>query len=326
MNVLLVKHFVENMNELLPDVIAELKKIGSEHRHQLVHDLKPGFKHKLWTLGKPTVVISFRPIKCFKPDWAEIWQQEWLTKAQEYEWLEAFGIPVPKWKLVTKDRMPDLSDFDEFVVVKPASGAFGAMVRVCKKSRITWQPLEIKKNKTVSNAMIVQEFIYTGPWPSIYRVGTCFGEPYYTWRVTADRSREPFDESKIGSDFFAGKTIVSTSKGCTKDTNVPEEVLELARRTHRAFPTIPLLGTDMVRDYKTGKLYVLEVNASGGHFHLTSETFTNIKENFDIDLRKQFGGAKAVAQGIYRRLNENGKTQKTNCLQPQPAREEAASC
>jgi hypothetical protein len=306
MNVLLVKHWVENIKEHLPAVMKELKKIGPEHRYRLVHDLKPGWKHQLWALGKPTVVISFRPIKQFKPNWAEIWGQEWISKAEEYERLESIGIPVPKWVLVTKDQMPDLSDFSEFVVVKPNQGAFGAMVRVFKKTHVEWRPFEIKKNNTTSDTMIVQEFIYTGSWPSTYRVGTCFGEPYYTWHVTADRSREPFDEKQRGADFFTGKSIVSTSNGCTKDANVPDEVLDFAREVHRAFPTVPLLGIDIARDRHTGKLYALEVNASGGHFHLSGESFTRAKEEFDIDLQKQFGGVKAVAHGIYNRLKQSG--------------------
>jgi hypothetical protein len=309
MNVLLLKYWVEDMHELLPDVIKELKEIGPEHRYRLVHDVKPSLKHMLWSLGKSSAVISFRPIDKFKPNWAQVWQQEWITKAEEYKRMEAFGIPVPKWVLVTKDHMPDLSEFSDFVVVKPASGAFGAMVRVLKKIRVQWQSFEIKKNNTVSDQMIVQEFIHTGPWPSTYRVGTCFGEPYYTWRVTADKSREPFDETQTGKEFFTGKTIVSTSKGCVKDKEVPEEVLEFAKNVHRAFPNIPLLGIDIVRDYKTGKLYVIEVNASGGHFHLTTDLHRSTMDEFGFNLREQFGGVKAVARGIYNRLKSSNMGQ-----------------
>ncbi len=86
------------------------------------------------------------------------------------------------------------------------------------------------------------------------------------------------------------------------DTKVPEDVITLARQAHRAFPTIPLLATDIVQEWISGKLYVLEVNGIGWTFHLTSDYGRRIKEMFGIDLAAQFGGAAAVARGIYWRL------------------------
>lgn len=302
MNVLLVRQDVENQNELLPEVLRHLQQMGEEHRSRLVYDIAPTLKHFLWTLGLPTVVISFYRLRCFYPEWATLWTQPDLSKSEEYILLEQRGIPVPPWAVLRQDEVPDLSRFHDFVVVKPDRGAFGAMVRVMRKSRLRWQRIEIKNSGVMSDALMIQEYIHTGPWPTCYRVGTVFGEPIYAWRTISDHTREPFQEGLKDERFFAGKTIVAASRGCTMDTQVPEGVIELAKQAHDAFPTIPLLGTDIIRDYVTGKLYILEVNATGGTFHLTSEIYQRIKAETGIDLRHQFGGARAVARGIYNRL------------------------
>ena len=303
MNVLLVTRVDENQHEVLPEVAEELRRRGV--RCRLVHEVKPQPKHWLWTLGLPTAIVSFLPLRRFIPSWGTIWQQEWLGKIKECELLEQAGIPIPRWRAVYPGTEPDLSGFSDFVVVKPNRGAYGAYVRVMRREKVRFRPLSVR-GQAPSEALLAQEYIHTGPWPVSYRVATVFGEPIYAWRVLSDRSREPFDTSKKGSEFFAGKVIVASSKGCTFDVDVPEDVIELARQAHRAFPTIPLLGIDIVREASSRKLFVLEVNSNGWTFHLTSETGRSIQRDSGIDLFTQFGGAQAVARGLTGRLTGDG--------------------
>ena len=82
-----------------------------------------------------------------------------------------------------------------------------------------------------------------------------------------------------------------------------QDVIQLARQVHRAFPTVPLLGIDMVRHHSTGEIYVLEAHLGGGTFHLTSHRYSLLLNESGLDMRAQFGGA-AVARGIHRRLQE----------------------
>jgi hypothetical protein len=65
-----------------------------------------------------------------------------------------------------------------------------------------------------------------------------------------------------------------------------DDTLELARRVHDAFPTIPLLGIDIIREEKTGKLFVIECNAGGNVWHFSSKT--------NVPLRRILGGASLV--------------------------------
>lgn len=302
MNILLVKRHDENQHLTLPHVALELRRLGV--RAADVWDLAPRLRHRIWSLGQSTAVISFLPIKQFRPDWAIIWQQGVSDKVKEHDLLQAAGISVPKQVALYKGVEPDLSGFGEYVVVKPARGACGAVIRVMRRNKARWRPVSIDHFSTsdINEALIAQEYIHTGPWPISYRVATVFGEPIYALRITASTTRPPIDYSSDRPNVFAGKTIVASSKGCVMDTNVDADILTFAQKVHTAFPNVPLLGTDIVRCKETGELYTLEVNSGGWTFHFANERYEQVKREFAIDLRMQFGGAKAVARGIYRRL------------------------
>ena len=298
-NVLLVTDWDEDLF-LFSRVSQELQRLGL--RTRLAHDVKPRLKHRLWTLGMETKVVSMMPLKKFIPPWAEVWQQKDLDKIQEYRTLERAGISVPKWAPVYEGVEPDLSDFDPYVVVKPAWGGRGAFVRIMRREKVSYRPIKTEAMGTISHALIAQEYIHTGAWPISYRVGTVFGEPIYTFRSTAKNSQLPFIGSQFDANFFSGRSIVATAQGCERDEEVPEEVIELARKAHRAFPDIPLLGVDILRDLRSGKLYVTEVNACGRTYQLSEEPSERNLKDFGINLHKQFGGVKSVAKGIYQRL------------------------
>ena len=307
-NLLLVHHTVEHQNLILPEVMAELRKLDGSIRCRLVSDGRPRLKHRLWTLGMPTVVVSMRPVSSrkphrFAPRWAVVWEQTALDKIQELTALERAGIRVPKWAVLRKDTEPDLSCFGDVVVVKPVSAHKGALVRVMRRSRVRWRPLQVER-RGISESLIVQQYVHTGPWPVSYKVGTVFGEPIYAMRLVADRKRKPFEGEPANSREFVGRTVVAPSRGSTASGAVPGDVIEFAKQVQKAFPTVPVLGTDIVRHHSTGELYALEVHSPGWTFHLTSILYDRLLRERNLDLRAQFGGAAAVARGIYRRLQE----------------------
>ncbi len=302
MNILLVIRHDENQHLVLPEVARELRQLGI--RSRVVWDRPATLKHRIWTLGQPTAVVSVLPIRQFMPSWATIWQQAESNKVKEHDLLQAAGISVPKQIALYQGIEPDLSEFGEYVVVKPSRGACGAAIRMMRRNKARWRPITIENFSIneINETLIAQEYIHTGPWPISYRVATVFGEPIYALRITASKKRPPIHYDFENPNVFAGKTIVASSKGCTMDTNVDSEVLEFAKKVHSAFPDLPLLGTDVVRSHDTGKLFALEVNSGGWTFHLANERYDQVKKEFGIDLRTQFGGAKAVARGIYNRL------------------------
>jgi hypothetical protein len=290
---------------MFAEILSEFHKHGV--RSLAVWDVKPMLKHRLWSLGRAAAVVSFHPLRQFLPAWADIYQQVNYNKAQEQACFESAGIQIPKWKIIREGEAPDLSDFQPFVVVKPACGAKGAFVRIVRRDRVKWKQLNVENSRVQNNDLIVQEYIHTGPWPSSYRVATVFGEPNYALRITASRQRFPIEYDPAGdSSIFSGRSIVASSKGCKMDLEIPDDVFQFAKEIHlRAFPKVPFLASDIIRDVNTGKLYALEVNTAGLSILMVPETSDRIKREFNIDVTTQFGGVKSAARAIIKRFDSN---------------------
>lgn len=215
-----------------------------------------------------------------------------MLKRQEYAALDRAAVAVPQWALLTADTEPDLSGFGPYVVVKPDLGWRGAEVKIKRRGRVRWTGPA--NHQGTPSDWIVQDFVYTGRWPVSYRVTTLFGHVIHSWRAEASHDQRPL---AARHDFAAtgGHSIVSSHKGCTFTLEANEDVLELARQAAGAFPEIPLLGVDVVRDADTGRLYVLEVNASGYVWHFSSKAGWSIQQEFDLDLESQFDGIRKSA-------------------------------
>lgn len=232
--------------------------------------------------ARPTMVFCPVALQRFRPLRGAVFQGRALSKSEEYEALERARVPVPRW---TRLRKPDLTGFPPYVVVKPDRGMRGAEVRIMRRGRAAERD---------DPRLLAQEFVYTGPWPVSYRVTTLFGKVIWSWKVEASRSRDPVWNPEA-FDRHSGVSVVSSGKGCTFRPHDDEEVLRFGESAHAAFPEVPLLGVDVLRDVRTGRLFVAEVNASGWAWHYSSPTGLKIQREFGIDLEAQFGGFRNVA-------------------------------
>ena len=220
-----------------------------------------------------------------------------LPKSHEYRALEEIGVPVPMWAVVSRQATPDLEEFGPYVVMKPDWSGRGADVRIVRKGRVRWRPPTTEYTRAIAGPdpdWIVQEFVYTGPRPVSYRVATLFGEPIWAWEVSAAQGRQELQQRygfKAG-----GMSIVSSGKGCVFRLIDDADILALATKAHRAFPAIPLLGVDVVRDVETGRLFVIEVNSSGLTCHLTSPIGLSIQEDFGFDIDARFDSRRRAAR------------------------------
>lgn len=254
---------------------------------------------------RPTMTFSPTPTH-FRLRRGVLYQGQVLVKSVQFSALERRSIAIPHWVLVTQERPPDLHEFGPYVVVKPDRGGVGAEVKIMRRGRVKWRPVTTN-HAGASDALLAQAFIYTGPWPVSYRVSTLFGHVLWCVRVETNHTRPPlsgpenFDRVPEGK----GVNIVSSSKGCTMALSDDEEVMRLAERTHDAFPTIPLLGVDIVREHPGGKLYVLEVNPGGGGWHFASPRGLRAQRKFGFSLEQQFDGLRTAARILAARTRKD---------------------
>jgi amino acid adenylation domain-containing protein len=217
-----------------------------------------------------------------------------LSKSEEYRILERAGISVPMWAVLEDGVQPDLSRFGAYVVRKPDYGAKGAEVRIARRDRVRWKPV-VTSAAGPSPRLLVQEFVYTGLWPVSYRVNTLFGRTLYSMVITGNRARPALG----GPDEFAAQrssggqcvSIVSNARDSTAEFCMDESIIAFGERAAAAFPDVPLLGVDILKDAMTGRLLVSEVNSLGHNWNFGPDFATA----FRLDIERQFDGLRKAA-------------------------------
>lgn len=218
-------------------------------------------------------------------------------KIGEYQMLEAHGLPIPKWTEIVPDIKLEPAEWGPYVVVKPSRGRRGAFVAVHKTGRVRFRPPDDYPDDHLGRKgpMLAQRFIYTGRWPVAFRVLTYFGEPIAAYRNEGRRDRVPLDGADAVKKTGGGLSIVASERGCTVRLVDEADILALARRAHAAFPEIPSLGVDIVREADTGEIHILEVNPGGESWVLTNDSGVEKQAEFGFDHYTQFDALNVIA-------------------------------
>jgi hypothetical protein len=295
-NLLLVTYKDGPIEQSLGEVARFVREIAPEIRAHVVGDRRYRLQRIPLAL-RPTLVFSPTPLRRLRLLRGVVYQGRSMPKSREFELLAAQGVPVPRWTRLTEDAKPDLSGFGPYVVVKPEFGMRGGRVRIVRKDRVRWKP-EQNPFDPHNRDSLVQEFIYTGKWPVTYRVSTLFGAVLYAMRGEGNHARRPLlgRYAFSGGPRVGGASIVGSARDSEWSLSDDPEVLAMAQRAHAAFPGIPLLGVDVIRDAETGKLYVLETNPDGWTWHFTSRDGLAGQKQFGFDLAGQFDGLRKAAR------------------------------
>ena len=232
---------------------------------------------------RPTYVFCPGPIKRLKPWRGTIGCGINLGKAEEYRRLDAAGIPVPRWRLVTKGQTPNLDDFDDRVVMKPDFGGRGADVMLMRKGKVRWRETKSDYLSGPTN-WIAQEFIDTGDPPVALRVATLFGEAIICRKSIGKKGVKETSH------------IVASNRSGHHELVTDDEVIHFAEKAHAAFPEIPVLGFDVVRCRQTQKLFILEANAIGLVWHFSSPMGLEIQKQFGFVYEDQFDAMRKCAR------------------------------
>jgi hypothetical protein len=286
--------------------IAELVRAEDPAVRPVILEDRRSRLRQLLLARRPTFLFAIGPLQRFEPLRGCVRAAHSIPKSEECAALERAGIPVPRWALLTADEAPDLSEFGPYVVVKPDASGRGADVKVYRRNRVRWKPRATGIGRKEGNDdRIVQEFIYTGPCPTSYRVVTLFGTSLVAYRIDADRNRpglpSRYGFGDVGS---AQPTIVSNSRGCRIVLDSDPDVIKLAELAHAALPDHPLLGVDIVRDADTGTLYVLELNTIGWTWHLSTRDARRIARETGGDPYAQMNGLERAACVLARKARE----------------------
>jgi hypothetical protein len=215
-----------------------------------------------------------------------------IHKTGQHRIFTKAGIPTPPTLRFVPGMKLDPIMFGEFVVIKPTNpriASYGRGIQLFRRRKLeTMRLRDFPRDHLIHqdrDGYIVQRLIDTGPLLKMHRVQTLFGVPLYCW---AAQNHEPLAPIG-GTDEDIERVMIASNAGQERVRwlCVDSEALALSARVGEAFPHVPILGMDIVRDEKTGKIYVLECNPGGNTWHFSSEAV--------ISIRQQFGGGDEAA-------------------------------
>lgn len=256
----------ERISKQAPDVHTFL--VGRSDRADCIN-------HEYWR--RQTLTVSFGPLGQFKPLRGQIFANQAIPKLEQYQHMVTAGISTPKTALFHFGMELPFEQWGEFCILKPAnldissSGGGLYLFRSARLAAIRPEDLPVG-HLARHEKMIVQSFIDTGPKFAVYRCLTLFGEIIYQNLAEAPDPHPPL----VSSDQVVESIYPEPPRSITAPRiNLDADVMTFASSIYKAFPGIPLLGCDIVKDHATGKTYAIEVNAGGNVWHISSPRTRN---------------------------------------------------
>ncbi len=256
----------------------------------------PNSVTRRWQVSRPSLVFSPFTLHGYEPRGGTVYSGRRISKLDQIERLARQGLPVPLTLKLKPDLALDPAHWGRFAVVKPTRGGQGQDIHLVQIEKVATRYAELTQNGT--RDMLIQPYIEhtENGYPTEYRVMTVFGKVVYSARNSWAMPRKATLE-EIAND--PKGIIASNSKqfGRARTAWNDTEIISLGEKAHRAFPEIPILGVDLVRDAESKRLFVTEVNPAGDTWHLSSLLTKNFfTEQHRRDLYAQFGALERVAQ------------------------------
>lgn len=251
----------DRIRALAPDVHAMV--VGRADRADLID--------QAWW-RRPSLTVSFGPIGRFMPLRGKALVNASVAKFDQYHRMSAAGVPTPRTAAFRFGMSLSEAEWGAICVLKPAeldvtsSGRGLYLFRTHRLSILRAEDLP-PDHLARSRPMLVQSFIGTGPRFRVYRCLTLFGEAIYQNLAEAPEDHPPLDSPDSTLERILPEP---PRKSTTPKINTEADVIAFAATIHSAFPDIPLLGCDIVRELPGNRLYAIEVNAGGNVWHLSS--------------------------------------------------------
>jgi len=240
----------------------------------------------------PTLVVSFGPLGKLAPRRGKIYQGRRIHKFEQLKRLDAAGVPVPRTAILGPDTDLDPSVWGELVVLKPVdigSSSRGVGIQLIRTTRVRYiAPDDYPEDHPGRKGpMLIQQYVDTGPQVTAYRVLTLFDQPLSSQRVRVRPERVALssDDQSLETARIATQSYANSDK--IKDFVIDADVIAVAKAAARAIPDIPLKGCDVLRDARTGRVYVLELNPGGNTWHFSSGFLAQVRAEEPPEYQQQ---------------------------------------
>lgn len=246
---------------------------------------------------RPTLLFSPMPMKHNPLVRGRLLMGRNLTKAKQAEMFFSAGLAIPMTTRLLPDTRLDEQKWGPFVVLKPNLGRQGLGVRMVRTRDARWtDPLSWPKDDPRhGHDALAQQYVDTGAYPSCFRVFSVLGKVIYSIKSTATQPLPALDAR--GKDPIDIEVAANGEERSIR-LNHDQDILDFGRDVHAKFPELPSLGIDILRHQNTGELFVMEMNATGGSWHLSSNYGLAQQRKYGLDYYNQFGALGIMADAF----------------------------
>lgn len=263
------------------------QKVNALDRKITIYQLSAGYRGGLpegaWDL--PTLTVALSATFGLKIMRGPILSNGYIDKLAQAKRVQERGLATPPILKFTPGMKLDPIMFGEFVVIKPMTlTSRGDGIQLFRRRRLQEMSLgDFPRSHPIHHdkeGYLIQKFIDTGEYPAWNRVMTFFGRPVYAVHGVLTVPRPPL--AATDTELEAANIAIQAAER-QREWRVEEDVLVTASAVGKAFPEIPFLAIDLLRDVKTRKLHFLECNPGGNTWHFSSS------QPGGINLRHQLG-------------------------------------
>lgn len=248
--------------------------------------------------SRPTLMFSPVPLELnFSQRGYRLFAQH-VSKLEEMRILSSFGFPVPRTIMLAPNEKLDEDEWGPLVVIKAAAGRGGRTIRLMKTTDVT--RLAASEQKMSGPPLLVQQWIDTGPHINSYRAFTVLDTVGYIYKSTViaethvDAGRIDLDGVNVSSNGQPRQSCVA----CDRD------VYDLAQEICKKVIFTPTLGIDIIREHRTNRLFVVELNSGFPTWHLSSRFVQDLEKSSDhfkrADLYSQYNAISSICDSLAR--------------------------
>lgn len=298
-------------------IAHEVVKSAPDIAVQLVSPLETASSIDRRKWERPSVTVCLGHPGEFSPIRGPFFHSFPIKKLDQCARFQTAGVATPRSERFQFGKEYLEAQWGEFVILKPLPlelTSKGTMVRLYRTRRLgKLTPATLPDDHFLRAAPgIVQEYIDTGEYVAKWRVLTMFGEPLYSStsksvvpRALLDADDEAIEQSEVEPRTMRNREADPT--GSRHRLAVDDEILAFARRMHAVFPTLPVLGCDVLRRESDRALFALEINGGGNVWHFSSLMAHLHREHLGgrEKMLAQLGAWPAAARALIRTVRQH---------------------
>lgn len=287
-NLILIHRSGAHYEQDFAGIARRIAALGQGIRVLCTGPRQPALPPEVWR--NPTLTVAFLAKYKLKVERGPVLANRTIGKLAQQEIFRRHGIPAPPSLPFRFGMKLDPIVFGEFVVLKPLNlrlTSHGDGVMLFRRRRLEALRREALPRAhplhSMESEFQVQRYIHTGADIRWNRVSSLFSRPLWALR---SRAIEPKVDLSAPDEVIERAAITNVNGGQRfHEFTAEPDVLALAAAVHDAMPDVPLLGVDILRDERTGRLCVLEANPGGNTWHFSSGGGQDLRHAIARDLQ-----------------------------------------